>query len=54
MASEVEIRRNGEAVGTLEIFDAEPSFHLLSMIFPTRIGIVHDDKRNQWIVELGE
>ena len=54
MASTVILKREGRKIGELEIFDAAPSFHLLSLVFPAPAAIIHDQKTGAWIVELSE
>jgi hypothetical protein len=54
MASTVILKRDGKQIGELAIFDAAPSFHLLSLVFPEPAAIIHDQTTGEWIVVLSE
>ena len=54
MATVIYLKVGDGDVGTVELFDAEPSFDILKLAYPDARVIFHDFKSDRWTVQLGE
>ena len=54
MAGKIQVTHNGKVIGSMTLFDCEPSFELLHAIFPGPLRITHDYKTDAWFADLAD